>query len=737
MPHLPHLIYDLALILGAAAVTTLIFKGLKQPVVLGYLLAGILVGPHTSLFPTVSDTENIQTWAEIGVLFLMFGLGLEFSFKKLMKVGSTALITAIFGVGLTAFLGYNLGILMGWANMNSIYLGGILAISSTTIIIRSFDELGIKEKKFAGIVTGTLIFEDLVAILLMVILSTVAVSRQFEGAELIYSVAKLGFFLILWFIIGIFLIPSLFKRLSLYLNEESLLILSVALCLSMVLLAVNVGFSSALGAFIMGSLLAETHQANRIEKIIEPLKTFFAAVFFVSVGMLIDPNSIIENWIPIVLASLVMLIGKPIFATLGTLISGQSLHTSIQTGMTLSQIGEFSFIIASLGVSLKVTSNDLYPIAVSVSVLTSVATPFMIKSSDGVFLLAQRVLPQKWKVRLDQFNQEAQHIPVESSWRKILKAFALNTVIFGVLILAVIFFITRYLPDYIPEMPHEELPLVGLGIVLLAPLLWGLSFKSIGGHDFRQIRLLEKGQRSPLVVLQLVRIAFGIFFVGYFFRVLYSPLWALIAVSVTLLILYVLRHRVKSVYGHLEGRFMENWKPSRDTEASRVEEMQLWDVHVAHFRVDNYAPFVGRSLEEARLREKFGVNIARIKRGDDQINSPGKNEKIFPGDELTVLGNDEQLQKLKTSIERKKELSVKDTAELKVTHFEIESDSDWAGKSIRDSKIRETLKGLVIGIERGGEQLLNPESTTIIEVGDILWVTGEQKRLRVVKRKLK
>jgi CPA2 family monovalent cation:H+ antiporter-2 len=377
MTHLPHLITDLGLILAVAGITTLLFKKIKQPVVLGYIIAGLLVGPHVSLIPTVVDDEAIKTWSEIGVIFLLFSLGLEFSFKKLVKVGGSASITAVVEIVLMIAVGYGAGIFMGWSPMDSIFLGAILSMSSTTIIIRAFDELGVRTRKFAGLVFGILIVEDLVAILLLVLLSTLAVSQQFAGGELLMQLLKLAFFLILWFLAGIFFIPTFLKRTQKLMNDETMLIVSLALCLLMVVLAVAVGFSAALGAFIMGSILAETTQAERIEHLIKSVKDLFGAIFFVSVGMMIDPKVLIEYAGPVLIVTLLTITGKFLATAIGALLSGQSLKHSVQAGMSLAQIGEFSFIIASLGLSLKVTSAFLYPIAVAASAVTTFTTPFL------------------------------------------------------------------------------------------------------------------------------------------------------------------------------------------------------------------------------------------------------------------------------------------------------------------------------------------------------------------------
>ena len=366
MSHLPDLMKDLALILISAGIFTIIFKWLKQPLVLGYIVAGLLAGPYIDIFPSVIDTESINVWAEIGVVFLLFALGLEFSFKKLVNVGGTAAIAATTEVISMLVIGYCLGMALGWSTMDSIFLGGMLSMSSTTIIIKAFTDLGLRNQKFTGIVFGTLIVEDLVAILMMVLLSTIAATNNFTGEVMFESIIRVIFFLILWFVIGIYFLPAFFKKAKKLMNDETLLIISLGLCLGMVALSVKTGFSAALGAFIMGSILAETIEAEHIEHIIKPVKDLFGAIFFVSVGMLVDPAILVEYAWPVIIITLVTIIGKAIFSSLGVLLSGQALKTSIQSGFSLAQIGEFAFIIASLGVSLQVIGDHIYPIIVAV-----------------------------------------------------------------------------------------------------------------------------------------------------------------------------------------------------------------------------------------------------------------------------------------------------------------------------------------------------------------------------------
>ncbi|MGH2644461.1 MAG: cation:proton antiporter, partial [Chitinophagaceae bacterium] len=478
MDNLHQLITDLALILGSAGVVTIIFKKLKQPVVLGYIIAGLLVSPNFKLFPTITDMESIRVWADIGVIFLLFSLGLEFSFKKLVKIGPTAGITGIFEVSMMLLTGFIAGRLMGWSFMDSLFLGGIISVSSTTIIIRAFEELGVKTMKFAGMVLGVLVIEDLAAVLLLVLLSTVAVSKNFSGGALLFSVLKLVFFLILWFLAGIYLLPTFLKKAKRLINEETLLIVSLGLCLIMVTLATKAGFSSALGAFIMGSILSETSQNEKIIHLVKPVKDLFGAIFFVSVGMLINLSVLAQYILPVILLTLVVIAGKTVNATIGSLIAGQPLKQSVQTGLSLAQIGEFSFIIATLGLTLKVTSPFLYPIAVGVSVLTTFCSPYLIRLSDPFYHWLEKHLPEKWISSLNRYSSGAQKIRTVGTWRLLIRAYLKTLIINTVIIIGIILITTNYLKPFLQEWFNN--PFHGtfistiITLLLIAPFLWAL-----------------------------------------------------------------------------------------------------------------------------------------------------------------------------------------------------------------------------------------------------------------------
>lgn len=735
MIHLPPLIADLALILIAAAITTLIFKKLKQPLVLGYIVAGLLVGPHVSLLPSVSDEANIKVWSEIGVIFLLFSLGLEFSFKKLIKVGGASSITAIVEVVFMSLTGYFVGQIMGWSRMDSIFLGGILCISSTTIIFRAFEELGLKGHKFAGLVFGILIVEDLVAIVLLVLLSTVAVSQQFAGGEMLGSVLKLVFFLIAWFVTGIFFIPTLLRKTRKLMNEETLLVTAVGLCLLMVVLATQAGFSPALGAFIMGSILAETTQAEKIEHLVKPVKELFGAVFFVSVGMLIDPAMLLKYAGPVLIITVVTMLGQSISTFLGALLSGQPLKTSVQAGMSLANIGEFSFIIAQLGLSLKVTSDFLYPIAVAVSALTTFTTPYMIRLSAPAYEKIAAVLPHRWKTSLNRYSAAAQTISVVSDWKQLLRSYFMNMVIYFVIMLAIILLSYYYLlPSIniqIDGYNYGRIVSAMLTLVLLTPFLWAMAFRKISSVASSHI-WEQKKYRGPLLLLRLSRIILAVVLIGFFLVRFFSFSVAILVTAAILILIFMLRHKIQTFYNTIEERFFTNFN-ARDARVGHINKSVLapWDAHLAVVEIHPHSPVTGKTLQELALREQYGVNIALINRGGRKLYAPDKDTRLYPGDVITSIGTDEQLERFNSFLETSHEvgLTQEDTDPIALRQFLIGKQSRLTGKNIREAGIRERTRGIVLGIERKGRRLLNPESNTILEAGDIVWTAGSGRML--------
>ncbi len=728
--HLPDLISDLGLILITAAIAVLLFRILKQPLVLGYLVAGFLAGSKFDFFPTVKDMHSVEVWAEIGVIFLLFSLGLEFSFKKLMKVGGTASITAITQIIVMVTIGYFVGQLMGWDKMNSVFLGVILSISSTTIILKTFDELGVKTQKFARNVIGSLIVQDILAILMMVLLSTIAVSQQFSGVELVQSVLKLIFFLTIWFVVGIFFIPSLLRKAKHLLTDEMMLIISLALCLLMVIFAANVGFSPALGAFIMGSIIAETTQAEHIEHLVKPVKDLFGAVFFVSVGMLINPETLVEYAFPVALLTLVVIFGQSISSTIGALLSGQPLKQSIQTGMSLSQIGEFSFIIATLGTTLKVTSDFLYPIVVAVSAVTTFTTPFMVKFAVPFSGFLEKKLPRKWVKRIQRYSANTEEIKSISNWQIVLKSYLIQVVIHSIIIVAIILLSSKYILPLVQDSRSGNAIAALITIVILSPFLWALSLRRVAVKEVEQL-MRQKKHQGPIVMLVLFRILLSLFYVGFVLNTFFSSGVAFVAFMIAIGVYIIFPKKLHKIYHKIESHFLSNFNDREIIKQNkRQNTLSPWDGHMAEFDIAKESNLAGKTLQELSIREQFGINIASIRRGDVLINIPIRTERLFPGDEISVIGTDDQVKEFKLYLDKNEIDAPEEDEQADIILQKLElKNRVCIGKSIRESQIREKTHGIIVGIERNGKRILNPESHLVLEESDVLWIAGERKKI--------
>lgn len=745
MSYLPTLIADLALILISASIITLLFKWLKQPLVLGYIVAGLLAGPYVHIFPTVGDIANVNIWAEIGVVFLLFALGLEFSFKKLINVGSTAFITATTEVISMLLIGYMVGYLLGWGTMNSIFLGGMLSMSSTTIIIKAFDDLGLRSQRFTGIVFGTLVVEDLIAILMMVLLSTMAVSKDFVGEELLVSVLKVVFFLILWFLIGIFILPAFLKKAKKLMNNETLLIVSLGLCLGMVVLATYTGFSAALGAFIMGSILAETVEAEHIEHIIQPVKDLFGAIFFVSVGMLVNPAVLVEYAWPVIIITLVTIIGKAIFSSLGVLLSGESLNISIKSGFSLAQIGEFAFIIAGLGVSLKVLDPFISPIIVAVSVITTFTTPYFIRLANPFAEWLYKVLPPKVQEMLARYASGKKTVNHDSDWKKLLKNIVGRVIIYSVLLTAIWLLSVKTLYPAVSELFTPVTIWVNLAmclatLLLMTPFLWALiSNKYNSSAIFLKLWEDENYNHGRLVALVLFRVSVAIFFISavvisYFH--LNIGIGVVIAVAVVALIL-ILREDLTQ-YSRLETHFLTNLnlreevaKKHHPLKTSFNSEFNNKDIELTSVLVSPYSRYIGKSLGELSFRQEFGVNVVAIIRGDLKIYIPKSSERIYPQDKLAVVGTDRQLQKFRDEIESPQGVPGTEEMyqEMNLHSFTVNEAFHFLDKSIVQSRLGEKYDSIVVAIERNGELVPLDKDATFL-LGDLVWFVGEREKIR-------
>ncbi len=742
---------DLCVIMLIASITSLVFKLLKQPVVLGYIVAGIIIGPYLIGDSWISNEESVSIWGEIGVLFLLFALGLEFSFKKLIQMGTTALIAAgVIVVGMM-FVGFLTGRLLGWDEMNSLFLAGMMSMSSTTIVFKALDDLGLRSQKFAKICFSILIVEDIFAIILMVLLSSIATSRTFEGSTLAFEILKLFAYLVLWFFVGIIILPTFLRLFKKHLTDELLTILSVGLCLGMVLLAVNAGFSSALGAFVMGSLLAETLEAERIENIIQPIKNVFGAIFFVSVGMMINPAQLLEYWLPILVVTIVVVSGQIFFATLGTLISGQSLRVSVQTGFSLTQIGEFAFIIASLGISLGVIENRLYPIVVAVCVITTFLTPFIIKSALPFYNKLEQKLPTSWMVLINKYSNNKNIVSKDTAFKNILKQSITHTLIFGIVVVFIysIFFI--YVSPFLKSLFTNNIPDVVVGILMLllillcvSPFIWSITLFQIRTKRYRKLWSEGNTQKAKLLGIFLFQILTSTVLLIFPIYKIFSLTFGLIlSLSITFLFFIVASRSVRKRAFALSNLLDINlsardkkMEQQRTVSSGFTNSLMNYDIHISDFKLDLKSTFCGKSLHEINVRKETGVSVLRIVRSGMNINIPGGETVLYPGDIIVVAGSDEQIIKfsnmISVSIDNKR---IKQRTHVNLERFRINANSKLNGISIIKSGIREECECIVMAIERDDNVIMNPVPTTILKENDILVVAGETEKIRDFENK--
>lgn len=749
MADIPFLVKDLALILMVAGIVTIIFKKLKQPLVLGYIVAGFLVSPHMPYTMSVIDETDIKTWADIGVIFTLFSLGLDFSFKKIVKMGASPIIATIVIVFSMMMLGISIGHGFGWSKMDCIFLGGMLAMSSTTIIYKAFDDMGLRQQKFAGMVMSVLILEDILAIVMMVMLSAIAGGNNPDGEQMIGSVIKIAFFLVLWFIVGIFAIPLFLRSVRKLINNETLLIVALGLCCGMAVLSTKVGFSSAFGAFVMGSILAETIEAEKIIKLVEPVKNLFGAIFFVSVGMLVDPKILIEYAIPILALVGSILIGQAIFGTFGFMLGGESLKSAMRCGFSMAQIGEFSFIIASLGLSLGVISNYLYPVVVAVSVITTFLTPYMIRLATPTYQVMEKHLPKRLINILNHFAMSHPSTTQQSKWKSLLRQMLINTVAYSILTAAVIaLMFTFVLPFTRSLFPGWKLhwyanAITGiLTIVLIAPFLRAIIMKKNHSNEWKRLWVESSINRIPLLFTIVVRFVIALAFIFYICNYLTRFTDALmIIIGIAVVSLMIASRWTKKRSIKMERLFIHNLR-SRDIMAQvNGEKKPLYeghlldrDIHISDFDVPEDSSWGGKTLKELHLRERFGVDMSSIMRGSQRLNIPNGDTVIFPGDKLQVIGNDDQLQKFATALSTDlipEDLEI-EKREMKLRQLIISGKSEFCGKSLLESGIRDKYNCMVVGLEEGQENLTKIAPTRTFEKGDILWIVGEESDLQKI-----
>lgn len=750
MAEIPNLIEDLALILVVAGIVTLVFKKLKQPLVLGYIVAGFLVSPHMPYIMSVVDKGDIHTWADIGVMFLLFSLGLDFSFKKILKMGMAPVIAALTIIFSMMTLGILVGHSFGWNRMDCIFLGGMLAMSSTTIIYKAFDDLGLRQQRFASLVMSVLILEDVLAIVMMVMLSAIASGNNPDGGEMLGSVLKIGFFLVLWFVVGIFLIPLFFRKTRKLMNSETMVIVALGLCCLMAVLSTKVGFSSAFGAFVMGSIIAETVEADKIIKLVEPVKNLFGAIFFVSVGMLVEPKVLVDYAIPILVLVLTILLGQGIFGTAGFMLSGQSLKNAMRCGFSMAQIGEFAFIIASLGLSLGVIGKFLYPVVVAVSVITTFLTPYMIRFAEPCYNHIEKHLPKKWVRRMNHVGNAHQNsTEEENAWKVLLRKMLINTAIYGILSTAVVtLMLTFVLPlcrNMLGHWPGNAVCGL-LTVLMISPFLRSMVMKNVHSDEFRQLWTESLLNRLPLIFTMIVRVAIAAMFIFYIVNYLTRFKEALmITIAGVALVAMVLSRRLKHRSIKLERLFIKNLRSREIAEQVNGERRPLFegrlldrDIHIGDFDIPEDSTWIGRTLKDLQFRNRFGVHVSSILRGSLRINIPNGRQIIFPGDRISVIGSDEQLKNFSQAIAN--ELIPEDPEiekrEMKLRKFILSDGTPFIGKTLAESGIRDRYGCMVVGVEEGQENLTLVDPQRKFEKGDIIWLVGEEADLEKVRQQI-
>lgn len=746
MAELPELVKDLALILVVAGTVTLLFKRLKQPLVLGYIVAGFIVSPQMPYTMSVIDRADVQTWADIGVIFLLFSLGLDFSFKKILKMGAAPVIASLTIIFCMMLLGVTVGQAFGWSQMDCIFLAGMLAMSSTTIIYKAFDDMGLRQQHFASLVMSVLILEDVLAIVMMVMLSAIATGSNPDGGEMIGSVLRIGFFLILWFVVGISLVPVFLRKVRSLISDETLLVVSLGLCCLMAVISTQVGFSSAFGAFVMGSILAETVEAEKIIKVVEPVKNLFGAVFFVSVGMLVEPSVLVDYALPIAALVVTILLGQSLFGSFGYLLSGQTLKTAMRCGFSMAQIGEFAFIIASLGLSLGVIGHFLYPVVVAVSVITTFLTPYMIRASEPAYRMLDRHLPPRIISMLNHITlSHPSGRTAPNNWRSLLRQMVVNTIIYSILSITVVaLMLTFFLPfirHLLPGWHWTANFICGLlTILLIAPFLRAMVMKKNHSEEFKSLWAESRINHLPLIFTIIVRVVIASSFVFYVCNYLSRFANALIiAIAVAVVLLMILSRSLKHSSIRLERMFVQNLR-SRDIDAQvRGRKRPLYEghlldrnVHMSDIDIPMDSRWSGLTLQQLELRQRFGVHVSSILRADRRLNIPDGSTIVFPGDRLQVIGADSQLAKMAETVRREVYGSDPDIEhkQMRLRQMVISGGSKLIGVTLRDSGIRSTYNCMVVGLEEGKENLSPVHPARRFQKGDIIWVVGEENNLK-------
>ena len=743
--HVPQLIIDLAIMLTTAAVVTITFKKLRLPTILGYIVAGFIIGPNFPLFLDVASVSSIETWSEIGVVIILFHIGLEFDFHKLADLGSTAIISALVKMSGVMFVGYFFGRLLGMSTMDCIFLGAMLSISSTVVIQKCFEEMGLSDRKFAGLVMGSLVVEDVVAVFMMVVLTTMAASQGGVSGVATHLFLMMCY-LILWLILGIFFVPSTLNRAMNLMNNETLTLLSIGFCFVMALLAKWLGFSMELGAFLAGSFFAGTLHVHDIERVTSGIKDMFGAIFFLSVGMMVDPAVITARWTSIVPIAIVAVVAKQVFASIGVLISGQDAETALRAGTALAPIGEFSFIIASLGISLGVMDEYLYPVIVAASILTIIITPVLINQSDNIVSLARKLLPDRVRRRIQSYTSDDQDSHEHTSeWKIVLKDYVLKFVIYGSIMFVTAIAGCELLYPAIRETAGKRnAAIISTLLIYAVIIVFTRPFLGKRNVAFTKLWMDRLANRPPLAAMIMLKL-------GALVMIALIPLIDLFELKNPLLllliplVLYVIGRLqfVSTYYLQLEARFLANLNQKNKENSDKQSKGHGLDeqYHITSWYVPKDAPYANKSIMELEWGRYMNVYVVQMRRGEKHIPIPAAKTVLQEGDKVYTLGEKQSLETFISTIKPERITPIRTLREfmetglpdkeneLSCTSIKVRGSESYVGKPLRKSGISAGARCMILAIERDGYATVMPDSNRLIAEGDTLWIIGTYDNL--------
>ncbi len=705
MENLPPIIFDLAILFLITSGVAVLFQKIKQPVVIGYLIAGVILGPYTSGF-CIESVEQLHGLSELGVIFLMFCIGLEFSFHHLKKIGLPAIITAFIKSGGLIIIGFYIGCWLGWSRYSSLFFGAALSLSSTTIIFKVLEDLNLRQKKFAKLVCGILIVEDLLAVLMLTALTTIVETQNIFSFGIILAGLKLLLVIGSWFFIGYYLTPLIFRKIIHYVTQETITLVSITLCLGLSVIFAYFHYSTALGAFMMGSILAETaHLAHRIKNLMNPLKDVFAAIFFVSVGMGINLLGMISQWQVILIGSVLLISISIMITSVGSFLTGSGWRDAIRIAFSMIPIGEFSFIILSLGVTLKVANANLYQSIVGIAFITTLVTPYLIEFTDKTIVFLEKKWSENFKLKLDNYSYRIYQFLAyreQAVYRRLLFKYLVNILAISIIFISIKFLIVPNLLDIFSGSNVVMFSWI-LTILSISPFIWNL----MTNYHF----LPSNKQTFAKIVGMLVIIVSLVIFSVAFFEKWYVAL--LLTSSLLLIVMLFKRHLGEFLH------FIENKLNKNLEQTCKFDRLELMDAPLAEICLEHH-DFVGRSLAALHFREKYGLEITSIQRGNRIIEKPKGNFILKFGDLLTLLGNIEQVRAFRKIIQG--EVAVNNGFILQTVL--LDENSEFVDCKINDSSIQDRFKGQIVGLERHGVRILNPDSATLLKCGDVLLIVS-------------